>query len=545
MGEKKGDFLLGRIALREKLMTKEQLYDCLVAQERNPSKSLGSIMITRGYMKSEDVDRLLTLQQQDIEQTGDARPEARGALLGKILIEKGLATEYQVNECLRLQGQLADVGIKPIPPLGAIMIKRNYLKKDAVETALQLQNLSIYSCPECGDRIGMGDQPEGREDVVCKKCGAEVPFLFVKMAAAVQEALDAASKEHDQDLPDDVTMANIDPANHFGKYVLVKEIGRGGAGVVYRAWQRDLNKMVALKMLPHHSDTAAGIRTPFGDAEDVKRFYSETRAVAELSHPSIIPILDFGAVDNHFFFTMKYIEGMTLDAIVRDGIDESVFKTTFISDKRKVERPEAKPLLRGREIPLPLSAAIIRDVARAVGYAHERGVYHRDLKPSNIIIDKSGRPWVMDFGLAKLASIGDPAYVKGVIMGTPYYMPPEQASGDMEVVDSMSDIYSLGAVLYELACGYSPYATKNPDEVLTSLPHAPPEPVEKLAPSVPPDMVLIIRKSMEHEKKNRYPRATCLADDLQRFLDGEPLLPEPQGAGKTAFWQKVKRIWSR
>ncbi len=539
----KGDLLIGRIALREGLITKEQLYDCLIAQERNPAKSLGTIMVSRGYLKNEDVERLLGLQKTAIEGAGswtDAAP--RGALLGKILVEKGLATEYQVNECLRLQGRLADLGIKPVPQLGEIMIKRRFLEKDAVETALQLQNLQLYSCPECGARITMEDEKKGGEDHVCSKCGAEVPFLFAKMASAVHEALDAASREHDMDLPDEVRLAKLDPANHFGKYVLINEIGRGGAGIVYRAWQRDLNKLVALKLLPHESDTAAGVRTPYGDAEDVKRFYNETRAVAELTHPNIVPILDFGSVENHFFYTMRYIEGVTLDGIVREGIDEAVFQTTFISDKEKYEPPGPPRKLRGKELPVKLAAAMLRDVCRAVDYAHGRGVYHRDLKPSNIIVDHAGRPWVMDFGLAKVTRIGDSAYVKGVIMGTPYYMPPEQASGDMEKVDNLSDVYSLGAMLYELVSGYSPYAGKGPDDVLATLPKSPPDPIEKLAPTAPEPILDIIHKSMQRDKGRRYQKASVMADDLQRFLDGKPLLPEPEGGGRETFWRRVKRV---
>ncbi|MBI2933195.1 MAG: protein kinase, partial [Planctomycetes bacterium] len=453
----KGDLLIGRIALREGLVSREQLYDCLTAQERNPAKSLGSIMVSRGYLKNEDVERLLQLQRDAIENV-NGRPEgARGALLGKILIEKGLATEYQVNECLRLQARLADLGIAPLPPLGEILVKRRYLKKDAVETALHLQNLTLYSCPECGAPISSDQEKKGDEDYICGKCNAEVPLLFAKMAATMHEALDEASKEHDQDLPADVRLAKVDPANRFGKYVLLNEIGRGGAGIVYRAWQMDLNKVVALKLLPHESDTAAGVRTPYGDAEDVKRFFNETRAAAELNHSNIVPILDFGSVENHFFYTMHYIEGVTLDGLVREGIDESVFQTTFISHAERYVPSGTSRKIRGKELPVKLAAALMRDVCRAIHYAHERGVYHRDLKPSNIIIDRSGRPWVMDFGLAKVARIGDSAYVKGVIMGTPYYMPPELAEGDMEKVDHLSDVYSLGAVLYEAVTGISPY----------------------------------------------------------------------------------------
>src|SRR6185436_8691561 len=154
----------------------------------------------------------------------------------------------------------------------------------------------------------------------------------------------------------------------------------------------------------------------------------------------------------------------------------------------------------GKPMPTKLALAVMRDVALAVHFAHQRGIFHRDIKPANIIIDRKGKPWVMDFGLAKVSHLGDSAYVKGVIMGTPYYMPPEQASGDMEKVDASSDIYSIGAVFYEMVCGNPPYAGKTPDEVLSALWNEGPEPIERLAPSIPDDVRSIITRSMAREK---------------------------------------------
>jgi serine/threonine protein kinase len=546
MSTPKADLLIGKIALKEGLVTREQLFDCLQAQERNPSKSLGSILVSRGYLKNEDIERLVELQRRAFETMQEGtQPNRRAALFGKILVDRGLATEYQVNECLRLQGRMAELGIKPVPQLGEILLRRGYVNKEAVETALQVQNLQLYTCPECGAAI---DAPSGGsgEESTCRGCGAAVPFLFAKMAAAVKEALDEASREHDLDLPDEVRLAAADASKSFGKYILLKEIGRGGAGIVYKAWQRDLNKIVALKILPHESDTAAGVKTPFGDVEDVKRFYNETRAHAELQHPNIVPILDFGTVENHFYYTMKYIEGVTLDGVVREGIDERAFQTTFISEadgSLPAGRKDTARIVKGKGMPLRKALEIIRDVALAVQYAHQRGVYHRDIKPANVIVDKAAKPWLMDFGLAKLTQIGDSAYVKGVIMGTPYYMPPEQALGDMEQVDTFSDVYSLGAVLYEMVSGYCPYTGKTPDEVLAALPKEPPEPVRSHVPGLPDDVVALIEKAMQREKLRRYPSAKALADDIENFLSGRPLNLEPLGARTRSVWSRLKGIF--
>jgi serine/threonine protein kinase len=548
MSTARGDLLLGKIALREGLITREQLFDCLQAQERNPSKSIGSIMVSRGYLRNEDVDRLVEIQKKAFEGgggDGSANASKKSVLLGRILVDRGLATEYQVNECLRLQGRMSELGINPVPQLGEILIRRNYVDKGALETALQLQNLQLYTCPECNAAIEIAEAPVGKEEYKCKACGAAVPFLFAKMATAVKEALDTASREHDVELPDEVRLAAAEPSKCFGRYILIKEIGRGGAGIVYKAWQQDLNKVLALKILPHESDTAAGVKTPFGDVEDVKRFYNETRAHADLAHPNIVPILDFGAVDNHFYYTMKYIEGVTLDGVVREGIDERAFQTTFITDIANAPddlRRDTARIVRGKGMPLKKALELIRDLTLAVDYAHERGVYHRDIKPANIIIDKNAKPWLMDFGLAKVTEIGDSSYVKGVIMGTPYYMPPEQALGDMEQVDNLSDIYSLGAVLYEMVSGYCPYTGKTPDEVLTSLVKDPPEALLSHVPSLPADVVGIIEKAMAREKSKRYPSAKALAEDIENFLAGRLLNEEPRGARSRTVWGRLKGL---
>ena len=543
------DLLLGQIAIREGVITREQLFDCLQAQERNPSRSIGSIMVSRGYLRQEDVDRLVEVQVKAFAGTGEGSADGRrGTLIGRILVNRGLATDYQVNEALRLQGRMSELGIKPVPPLGEILIQRKYLPKEALETALQLQNLQLYTCPDCGAPIDFDPSVGAGEEYSCASCGAEVPFLFAKMATAVKEALDTASREHDLELPEEVRQADADPAKRFGKYILLREIGRGGAGIVYKAWQRDTNAISALKILPHESDTAAGIKTPFGDVEDVKRFYNEIRAHADLRHPNIVPIMDFGTVDNHFFYTMKYIEGVTLDGVVREGVDERAFQTTFITDRPSRdggERRETARIVKGKGMPLRKALQLLHELTMAVDYAHQKGIYHRDIKPANIILDKDAKPWLMDFGLAKVVKIGDSAYVKGVIMGTPYYMPPEQAIGDMEQVDNLSDVYSLGAVLYEMVSGYCPYTGKTPDEVLTLLPKDAPEPILHHVPDLPEEVVLIIEKCMCAQKGNRYPSAAAFAEDIQNFLDGRPLNEEPLGARPRGVWGRLRNLFGK
>ncbi|MHC4605916.1 MAG: protein kinase domain-containing protein [Planctomycetota bacterium] len=535
--------LIGKIALRESLITTEQLYDCLQAQERNPSRTLGEIMIQRGYLRKDDVSRLLNLQKEGMGHAEPGKPPPRSALFGKILADKGLASEYQVNECLRLQGRLVEMGLRPVPMLGEIMIRRGYLKPDAVKTALQIQDLSLYSCPECGAAIGGNSAGEAPEKYTCPSCGTEVPALFASLATSIQTALDEAADQLDIELPEEVKVASRDPKNHFGKYILVDEIGRGGTGIVYKAWQRDLNKIVALKLLPHESDTAAGVKTPYGDAEDIKRFYNETRAAADLKHDNIIPILDFGLVETHFFYTMKLVTGTTLDEIIQTGDAGQAHQTTLLSQDEFTSDKKASD--GGRTVSVRTAFNLMLPLIRATSYAHDRGIYHRDIKPGNIIVDENGRPWLMDFGLAKVAKIGDAAYVKGVIMGTPFYMPPEQAIGDMEQVDYLSDIYSLGAVLYELVSGRCPYSGKSADEVLDIIESTAPEAIRTLMPQIPEKAARIIERAMRRKKNERYLAAALMTQDMECFLEGRPLRNEPGVRKHKPFLSKLKRFFGK
>jgi serine/threonine protein kinase len=523
------DLLLGRIALGERMITREQLFDCLAAQERNPGRPIGEIMIRRRIVTAGQVRGLLARQQEAFRAaSGEALDPHDGALLGRLLIEKGLCTPLQVHSCLRLQGRMEEAGIKPVPALGDILIRRGYLAPEALAAALHFQTLPLYGCPECAAPI------DGGAGARCPRCGAPIPALLAQMAGSMQQGLAEATRAHDLELPAEVRRAAELPDRRFGKYVLIREVGRGGSGVVWKAWEMDVNRIVALKMLSKESETGAGVRTPLGDAEDLRRFYNETRAITELRHDNIVPILDYGVIDDVLYFTMDFVEGHTLDERVREGPRPRGTTTRLLQEAADVlEQGRDRP---GESAPPPRLAprealGIMRDVARAVQYAHEKGVYHRDLKPSNIMVTPEGRPRITDFGLAKLVRLGDAAYVKGVVMGTPYYMPPEQAEGDMEKVDHLSDVYSLGAVAYEAVTGAAPFGERSPDTVIEMLPKLLPRPPLEIRPDLPAPVARIIQKAMQKEKKKRYASAAAFADDIDRYLAGRLLAPEPDGAG--------------
>lgn len=307
----------------------------------------------------------------------------------------------------------------------------------------------------------------------------------------------------------------------IGDYELLEVIGRGGMGVVYKARQLSLNRVVALKMV---------LRGEFATAEDLLRFRTEAEAAARLNHPLIVPVYEVGEFDSPSaqsgtglgqpFFSMQYIEGTTLS-----------------------ERLSHGPLA-------PRDAAVlIARVCRAIDAAHQQGVWHRDLKPSNILIDKTGRPYVTDFGLAKQVpasrlGVNAPAdapsaiTISGAILGTPGYMAPEQAIGSRGVVGPRTDVYALGAILYAMQTGRPPFQAANPvDTVLLLLEQEPP-PVNVLNPQADRDLIMITMKALQKPTDLRYATAGDLADDLDAFLANEPIT-----ARSSHFGQVLSRVF--
>ena len=276
---------------------------------------------------------------------------------------------------------------------------------------------------------------------------------------------------------------------YFGDYELIEEVARGGMGIVYRARQVSLNRIVAVKMV---------LAGRFAAAETMQRFRAEAEAAARLRHPNIVGIHEVGEHDGFHYFSMDFIEGKHLGQILR-------------------ERPVS-----------PRQAAEwVRTVASAIHYAHGQGILHRDIKPSNILLDLEGRPHVSDFGLAKQIEGDSDLTVSGQVLGSPNYMPPEQAEGHAGKSAVTSDIYSLGAVLYHLLTGRPPFVAQSVPETLRMVIQGEVLRPILLNPSVPVDLETICLKSLEREPSRRYATALELADELGRFLRDEPIRARP------------------
>lgn len=298
---------------------------------------------------------------------------------------------------------------------------------------------------------------------------------------------------------------------YFGDYEVLSEIARGGMGVVFKARQQSLNRLVAIKMI---------LGGRLASSEEVTRFRREAEAAAQLEHPSIVPIYEIGTHGDQHYFSMGYVDGLSLSA-------------------RLLDKP-----LEPRE-----AAMLIRDVALAVHYAHERGVVHRDLKPSNILLatradSQPGElpysPRVTDFGLAKLSRSDQSLTEAGQILGTPSYMPPEQAAGQVHNVGPSADIYSLGAVLYACLTGRPPFQAASAIDTVRQVLERDPVSLRDLNASIPKDLETIALKCLEKSIPRRYLSAKAIADELQRYLDGHPIAARPVSR-RERFWRWCRR----
>jgi WD40 repeat protein/tRNA A-37 threonylcarbamoyl transferase component Bud32 len=352
---------------------------------------------------------------------------------------------------------------------------------------------------------------DGRDispEELCRDCPQLLGPLRQRIEAlravdVVLNSPDAATGSHagttggsfDPDIPDPAPRTQqpqpSDPVKQVAGYEVLDELGRGGMGVVYKARQKGLGRLVALKMI---------LDGAYARASDLARFRSEVEAIARLQHPNLIQVYEVGEHDGQPYFSMEFVDGGTLEEKIN-----------------------------GQPQPPRQAAELIQTLARALDAVHKKGIVHRDLKPANILLTSDGVPKVTDFGLAKqLDAAAGPTLTKH-ILGTPSYMAPEQARGDSRHVGPATDVYALGTVLYELLTGRPPFRAAREWDTIVQVAREDPVSPRRLQPTIPLDLETICLKCLQKDPARRYPSAEALAADLGHFLAGKPILARPIG----------------
>ena len=374
-----------------------------------------------------------------------------GNRFGEIAVREGFASRNAVRECLEIQGKLKSFGVEP-KRLGEIMVEKGYLRDEDVRAILDVQRLGGS---RMDSRSGVAEQRQRSRNT---------------RATGVSKVLGGGS-------PGRPSVRSI-PG-----YEVLELLGEGGMGMVYKARQKSLDRIVALKILPPSAAKEASF---------IKRFISEARTVARLNHENIIAGIDVGEADGTYYFAMEHVEGESVaELIERAGPVEERFALT-----------------------------VTLHMARALEHAHKHGLVHRDVKPQNILVTKNKLAKLCDLGLAKMQNEGGAGEAAGVPVGTPHYLSPEQARGEADV-DIRSDIYSLGATLFHMLTGNTPFDGQSPMVLMTKHLTEEPEPAKRLNPNVSRGASDLVTVMMSKDKEDRQQTPSELAEDLEKVLSGK------------------------
>ncbi len=397
-----------------------------------------------------------------------------------------LELQQQIDGCCDQFESALQNGQKPeidefldgIPPEGQLALRRELA---AIEMAYRRTQVGHDTdglhlrCPHCQNDVEL--LPEAKlEEITCNSCGDTFSLID----------------------GDDVTLVDSEP-RRVGHFELLERLGTGGFGSVWEARDTELDRLVAMK-LPRKSQLLA---------HEAEQFFREARTAAQLKHPNIVPVHEVGKEDGTIFIVTDLIRGTTM------------------SDWLKQVRPSARE-----------TAELCATIAEALAYAHSRGVIHRDLKPSNVMLDEEHQPYIMDFGLAKRELGEITMTVDGTVLGTPAYMSPEQAQGKLHWIDRRTDIYSLGVMLFQMLTGELPYRGTAQQQIQQRIVDDAPDP-RKLNPHAPADLATICLKCLEREATKRFVNANAVAEELRRYLAGEPIRSRPISSVNRAFrWAK-------
>ncbi|MBI3855379.1 MAG: protein kinase [Planctomycetes bacterium] len=492
------DLRLGMLALSKDLITPDQLRDALAEQAEDPVsgkplRTLGEILVARGFL---DAAALASLDPEPPPTRIDPHEIRReDERLRELLRREGLPRE-KLDECAAIQFEALARKANDLPRIADLLVERGYATEELIRRVVAVQGSAMLYCPPCGRTYKTANYNPLKE-YRCRFCR-----IFLKpgkgpgrppTARAVAPPppsrparSPSPSTQPATELPASAPSPS-DMPRVLGKFRCLRELGRGGMGVVYEALDTQLSRKVALKLM---------LSSPNADPEEIKldeeRFLSEARLSALLKHPNIVSVYEAGVERGRRYLAMELVEGVSLN-VWR--------KQSSLTIRQQVQ--------------------LLRDAALAVHEAHERGVLHRDLKPANILVDRKNGPHVTDFGLAK--PLGNSSIMSltssGMLVGTPTYMSPEQAMC-AKSIDRGTDVWALGVMLYEILAGRPPFDGETAIEVLMKVVK---NPVPRLAPPGGAENTIqaICMMALAKRPEDRYPKASFLAYDLTRWLRGD------------------------
>jgi serine/threonine protein kinase/formylglycine-generating enzyme required for sulfatase activity len=505
--------LFAKLAVAAGHITREQLEECLQIQESSAgNKTLWEIMVDRSYLDVHTTNTILEKVEEQHAARRTAGQQKVEKFFGDIAVSRGYCSAEQMDRAIAEQKSRMEGGRNQ--RLGELCVEMGVLTAEQVALVLNEQNRSILVCEGCGAAYSVEGFPAGKR-WRCRVCNnmLEVPgvpgFASVPIDQLLSEQIERSGREEVAASPAGPPAAPAGPRaraekTRFGNYYIIEKIAQGGMGIIYKARQRGLDRIVALKVL---------LAGESATKDTIERFYLEAKSAAKLRHPNIVPIHEVGIHDGKHFFTMDFIHGQNLRHMI-------------INEK----------------INLHWALEVTAKVARALHYAHEQGIVHRDVKPENIILDDTGEPQITDFGLAKDIGLDANLTRAGVVMGTPAYMSPEQARGERSEIDHRTDVYSLGAVLYELLTGRQMFEFEGPiglNSLLKTLSEDPVLP-RRINPRIPREVETVVLKAIEKDPERRYEGAKEFADDIERYLTGEPIMARPPSFSYRT-WKKIKK----
>jgi len=478
------EILFGAIAVKEGFITPAHLEKALTRQmTSSPPAKLGEILVRDGALTAERVDLILDIQRINIADRIEV-PDS-GGLFGQIAVRMGFLAEADVNDAVRLQQDLVSRGTPMM--IGQILLQKGKLKYDQFIDVLHQQEKFTLRCPGCETTYLIEGLGQGTK-FLCRKC-MRVLTVPAFSATAVMRSTAMARDEAARPLE----RISGRTGESFGDYVIDTELGRSPGHVLFKARHRISEQPVALRVFLA------------SDGSMLDRLKRNAERLRGLDHAGVAPFLEAGEIERRPYAAHEYVAGDSL----------------------------AKLILR-RQRPLPEVVGMLEQAARTLHAAHGLGYVHGDVRPSSILIDSAGKTRVTDFGIGGISDAGP----VGHLTGMPYYLAPESFPGSGEPVDARSDVFSLGAILFEIISGRLPFTGPTADDVRKAVAGKTPAKPSTLKSDVPADLETICLRALEKKKAGRHPTAADFADDLSRWLGGRPLPPSGGGWLKSLFGLK-------